>query len=296
MVLHRLQYPLPIMYGCAAVWGAGFAAYHVEQVVTFAVLLACLGNIAGMLSGLALNVVLDVDTDRRHQEKSYLADAVERVGNRRAAAWIVGMAAGSVVAAFGAAADTGSWWLCLAAVGTLLLHIAYNVDPVRLKRRGLYGPLVFAVAMVGGPFLLSYGAVGTELTPAAIPFVLALIALNMGRTVWWSVPDHEADIRDAMATPVARHGPGRALGIACTILFAGVVLLFWALWWRFGVVLAVLGSTAEALLLIGMIRSTRRVMAGQSLRAEHQRLRTMPLVAAGSVFLAALPLLAMTGA
>ncbi|HKS46535.1 MAG TPA: UbiA family prenyltransferase [Amycolatopsis sp.] len=285
VVVHRLQFPLPVNYLCYAVWGCGFATGDAARILEPAVLAAILANLLLIIGPLALNVAIDMPTDTRHADKGYLAIAAARLGRRRALAlsWTE-MALGLLTTA-GVGLGRDRWWPLAIAAAIVGAQVLYNVEPVRLKRRGLLGSTAFGVASVGFPALLGYTATGTSLDTTVWLIFTGAAVLSVGRTVWWAIPDHAADAETGVMTPAVRCGPVRALGVACLLLQAGLFLLGWGLWRRYGPVWSVLGLAVHALFLGRAIRQLSQTARRNPPTAGVLLRRTLPVVTLGEVVL-----------
>lgn len=285
VVIHRLQFPLPINYVCYAVWGPFFADPAAARSLDPAALLAVVANLLVIVAPLALNVAVDMATDQHHADKGYLATAAGRFGRTRALNW----AAAEIITALAAVLAIGvvwdRWWPLITAQAIVGAHLLYNVEPVRLKRRGVTGSIVFGWASVGLPILLGYTAL-TSAVPATIWLVIVGAALlSIGRTIWWAVPDHEADAATGIGTPTVRYGQPRTLALACAVVLAGLGMLGWGLWWRYGR-WSLLGVAAHATFLglaLNQLRLTRR---GAPPRAKVMLKQTLPVAALGDVLIA----------
>lgn len=291
VVIHRLEYPLPITYLCYAGWGTCFAVSDVQQLIDAVVLLAITANMLIIVAALALNNTVDIHTDERHRDKGYLASAVLRFGRERTLRWAATEMAAGFASAVAVSVWTGRWIITGIAIATIVLHLLYNVEPVRLKRRGLAGPVVFGVGLVAMPCLLSYCAIQSGFEASMWPIIGGLGMLAIGRTIWWSVPDRAADTATGIATPTVRHGAVPALALSCLILLAGLSLLGWGLWWRYGAVWVVPGTAAHGVFLAGVLALLLRPLSDRSLPSSvSMRSRAMPLVMIGEVVLAVIPL------
>lgn len=292
VVIHRLEYPLPVTYLCYAGWGACFAISDGQHSIDAVVLLAITANTLIIVAALALNTAVDIHTDERHRDKSYLASAVLRFGRERTLRWAATEMAAGLAFAVAVSVWTGRWAITGIATVTIVLHLLYNVEPARLKRRGLAGPAVFGVALVGMPCLLSYYcAVQSGFEESVWPIIGGLGVLAIGRTVWWSVPDRVADSATGIATPTVRCGAVPALALSCLIVLAGLNLLGWGLWWRYGAAWVVPGTAAHGVFLAGMLALLLRPISDRTLpNAVSMRRRVMPLVMIGDVVLAVIPL------
>jgi 4-hydroxybenzoate polyprenyltransferase len=278
--IHRLEFPLPIAYLCYAGWGACFAGRPTDPVVP----LAIAANLGLILGALALNAAVDVGTDRRHPDKSHTASAVLAFGRTRTLRWAAAETGTGLAMALTVSALTGRWVVAGIATASVLLQLLYNVEPIRLKRRGFAGPAVFGVALVALPFLLSCCATRGAVEAPVWPILGGLTVLAVGRTVWWSLPDRAADLATGITTPTVRYGIARAVSQTRLILLAGLVLLAWGLWWRYGPVWVMPGIAAHAVFLAALPRSPPNAIA--------QRRRGMSLVTLGELGLVAVAVLA----
>ncbi|PRX43716.1 4-hydroxybenzoate polyprenyltransferase [Prauserella shujinwangii] len=292
VVLHRLQFPLPVTYVCYAAWGAAYALGSPAGLAGSATVLAVAANLLFIVGALALNNVADLGIDSRHAEKGYLARATRRLGTDRALRWAVTELATGLALCLVLWFTTGRWVVAALAVAIVVLTLGYNVEPVRLKRRGVAGPLVFGTSLVGLPFLLSYTAVGADVAAWTWLVFAGVTVLTAGRTVWWSVPDRAADTADGVATPSARYGVPGTLVLACLVLFTGLVVLAGGLWWRYGALGAFAGVAAHAAFLGGVAALLRAARAGRLPTASRLHRRGLPFVVVGEVLLLVVPLAA----
>jgi 4-hydroxybenzoate polyprenyltransferase len=292
VVVHRLEYPLPITYLCYAGWGACFATGDIRRFVDAMTLVAIGANLLMILGALALNTAADIRTDDRHREKRYLARAALRIGRRRTLRLgVVELAAGLALAVV-VSAETGRWAVAGLAAAAGVLHLLYNVEPVRLKRRGLAGPVALGGSVVGLPFLLSYCAVRPGLEASAWPVLAGVTVLAIGRTSWWSVPDRAADTATGITTPTVRHGAVATLTLSCLILAAGVIMLGWGLWWRYGPGWMAAGTLPHFAFLAGALATRRRAAGRTPPSATIMRRHAMPVAAIGELAVAVLPFVA----
>lgn len=288
VVIHRLHFPLPVNYACYAVWGILFAQTGQERLLTVPAILAFAANLVLIVAPLALNVAVDVPTDSRHVEKRHLAGAAGRFGRARALEWAsteLLLGAASVLAI---GIGRGRWQPLACASAIVLAQLLYNVEPFRLKRRGLAGSVAFGVASVGLPCLLGYTAVRSDVGTAMWLVVAGVSVLSVGRTVWWALPDYAADTASGIATPTVRYGLVRTHRLACGLLVGGLVLLAWGLWWRYGPGWAALGVAAHGVFLGAVVAQFR----GTPPDARNMLRRTMPVVTLGEVLIALVPLAA----
>lgn len=282
LAVHRLEFPFAVNYLCYATWGACFAAGGAERLPGLPVLGAAVANLLLILGAMALNTAADVRTDERHPERRRLVAATRRFGRRRALRWArtemtVAMLLAGLVAAW-----SGGPAVVVTAAAILLVQVLYNVEPVRLKRRGFTGVVVFSASLVVLPFLLSHWVVRPGLDPPVWPILGGLLLLAAARTTLWSVPDLGADTTTGMRTPVVRYGPAGAVTLSVTAAVAGLVLVGWGLWWRFGPVWALPLVALQATFLTGAVApSSRRI-----------RRRALPPVTVGTVALTVAPLVA----
>ncbi|PXY26942.1 UbiA prenyltransferase family protein [Prauserella muralis] len=288
VAVHRLEYTLPVNYLCYATWGAGFAAAGTDgagALPTGPVLVAVLANLLLIVGPLALNVAVDVTTDERHGEKGYLASAVSRIGRVRMLRWAIAELASGLVLSIVVTVWTGSWLPAVAGTMLVAAQLAYNVEPVRLKRRGFAGPVAFGLASVSLPFLVSYGALSAVLPAAVWLLVAGVGVLSIGRTVWWSLPDRMVDTASGVTTPSVRYGVARTVVACAGILLSGAVAVAGALWWLYGPLWALLGIVAHAVYIGDAARLLTQVSDHSLPSARRMLKRAMPLVTLGDVLL-----------
>ncbi|HEX4705107.1 MAG TPA: UbiA family prenyltransferase [Pseudonocardiaceae bacterium] len=234
VVVHRLEFPFSVNYLCYASWGACFAVDGAFRPPYAVLVLAAVANLLLIVAGLALNTAADVGTDEYHHERAHLAAAARRLGRGRVVRW----AATEMILALLLAGALAVWSMrpvvVAAAAVIVVLQVLYNVEPVRLKRRGLTGVAAFCASVAVLPFLLSYWVVRPDLVAWAGPILAGLGCLAVGRMMVWSIPDRAVDAMTGMRTPSVRYGPSGTLTRSIVVTLAGVVLTCWGLWWRYG--------------------------------------------------------------
>lgn len=287
VTIHRLEYVLPLTYLCYAALGACFAVTDTGQLAHGTVILAVLANLLLIVGPLALNVAVDMRTDERHREKGYLADAATGFGRRRALRWAIAEMTTGLALSIAVSLLSGSWLAAVAGMLLVALQVAYNVEPVRLKRRGFAGPAAFGIASVGLPFLISHGAVSATIEGPVWLVVAGMGLLSVGRTVWWSLPDQAADTASGIAAPAVRYGLRRTIGVCCLVLACGLALVVAGLWWRYGPLWALLPTAAHAVFLHSVVTLAGRRSDELVPSARRMLKRTLPLVAIGELAMVA---------
>ncbi|GDY31590.1 UbiA family prenyltransferase [Gandjariella thermophila] len=290
VLAHRLEYPFPLRYLCYALWGACYVATRPAELVRLPVLLAVLANLVQIMALNMLNTAVDVRTDARNPGKSAVARAALRIGPARAAVLAgVELAVGLLLAGM-VVALTGHWLVAAAAALVAALHLLYNVEPVRLKRRAPANPLALGLSVGFLPCLVSAGAVrALPGGPAWLVFA-GFGVLVAGRALWWSVPDRAADAAAGLMTPPARFG-GRATIDASGVLTGGALALLGAgLALRYGAAVATVGTAATAAASAGVLALLYRYRAQAPPSARHLRTHVMPLLLTADLLLVALPL------
>jgi 4-hydroxybenzoate polyprenyltransferase len=270
--VHRLEHPLGVHYACCAAWGACYATRF-----DLAVVLVVLANFVVTVAANVLNAYTDVRNDLATPGKRRVATAVLEIGDER----VLQLAIIEMIGALALAAAVS--WRAVAGIGLIvLLYLAYNLEPVRLKRRGYAGPVVMGVAVWLLPSVTAYAAAGGRANPSIWLVFTGVTALAVGRGLWWSVPDREGDAATGSITPAVRYGTRHAVNAATQFTVAGLLLLGGGLWLRFSLFWAVVGVVASsAFLLVRRLPTT-----GLMLRYG------FPIAVGGTLVLAAIPLLA----
>jgi lycopene elongase/hydratase (dihydrobisanhydrobacterioruberin-forming) len=290
LAVHRLEFPFGVNFFCYATWGSCFAVTGAARLLDLTVLGTVLANLLLITSGLALNTAADLRTDERHAERGRLAGAARRLSRRRILRWVTTEMLVAVLLTGLVAVRAHRPPLVAAAAVIITLHVLYNTEPVRLKRRGLLGVTAFCAAVLVLPFLLSYWAIRPELDAPIRPVVVGLGILAVGRMTLWSVPDAAADTATGMRTPAVRYGPAGALALALAVMIIGLALAAWGLLWRYGPVWTLPPVAVQASLLYGVVLALRHPEDRPT--SARIRRRAMPPVTLGMLAMAAIPLIA----
>ncbi|SMD23225.1 UbiA prenyltransferase family protein [Lentzea albidocapillata] len=270
--LHRLEHPFGVHYACAASWGACYATRF-----DLAVVIAVLANFVAIISGNPLNAYTDVRNDIHTTDKRHLARAVQEIGARK----VLALAIFEMIFAL-ALAVAVSWKVAIGVGLVLVLYLAYNLEPIRLKRRGYAGPVVLAIAAGLLPSVTAYAAAGGEAEPAVWLVFSGVAALATGRALWWAVPDRAGDARVGSRTPAVLYGTRHAVNATIQLTVGGLLLVGGGLWFRFGLFWAAVGVVACSAFLLARDLPTAR-----------QQLRYgMSMAVVSTIVLAAIPLLA----
>jgi 4-hydroxybenzoate polyprenyltransferase len=285
LVVHRLQFPLPVNYVCYAVWGCGLATGDAARLLRPETLLSIAINLLLIIASLALNVAIDLPTDVRHREKGYIAGAAGRLGRVP----LLVISCSETVLGLLMAVFLGTVWqrwppFVIAAV-IVVAQLLYNLEPIHLKRRGLSGSMVFGIASVGLPAMLGYLTQGARIGASAGLILAGTSVVSIGRTVWWAIPDYAADTATGIRTPVVRFGPVRALDLACGLLLVGLCLLGWGLWLRYGRSWTVVGLAAHVVFFGYTVRQLAESRRGRFPNARRMLTRTLPIATLGEVLL-----------
>jgi 4-hydroxybenzoate polyprenyltransferase len=288
--IHRLEYPFPVHYLCHAVLGACYAASNIQQLLTTPVLLSITANLLSIVGGNPLNAAVDIATDAHTQGKRDIAHAALRLGRHHAMSWT----ATEMTLALAAATATSLWLdrapIAIGVALTIALCLLYNLEPVRLKRRGLGNPITIGLTAGPLPSFVSYSAVRPDLTASVWLIFIGLGALITGRALWWAVPDQIGDKATGITTPTTQYGAFHAIVIACVVSAAGLGLLGWGLWWRYGPLWALLGVTVNGPFLLSKLALLRHLSDYTLPNSTQMRRRELSLVMIADILLVLLPL------
>jgi len=289
VVIHRVQFPLPVNYVCYAVWGTLFATDDATRLLTAPAILAAVAGFLLIVAPLALNVAVDHATDSQHADKGYLAAAAGRFGRSRALDWAAAELLAGVLALLVIGVRWGRWQPLVWAALIVLAQLLYNVEPARLKRRGFAGSVAFGVASAGFPCLVGYTAISAGFGGAVWLIFGGVAVLSVARTVWWALPDHAADTASGIATPTVRHGLLRTHLAACGLLVAGLALLGCGLYRRYGPGWAALGLAAHVVFLGITVAQLPATARGNPPHATSMLRRAMPVATLGDVLITVVP-------
>ncbi|WP_440103607.1 UbiA prenyltransferase family protein [Streptosporangium sp. H16] len=289
--IHRLEYPFPAVYACHVLWGACFAMTSPGQLLAVPVLVTLLANLLGIISQNPLNAALDVRADTSTQGKGDIADATRLLGPRTAFRW----AAAEMTLALGLSAAV-SVWLARPAVVigvalAIVLHLLYNLEPVRLKSRGYANPAYFGLTFALLPCVSTYSAIRPDI-PVPVWLVFAgLAVLLFGRSLWWSIPDRTGDAVAGDRPPAVRHGARVALLVACAGTATALALIGWGLLWLYGPAWALLGVAACGAFLVDKLGLLRGISDENLPDETSMRRRSLSLVLAADLLLVVIPVI-----
>ena len=290
--IHRLEYPFPVAYACHALWGACYAVTAPGQLLAVPVILALLAAVLPIDAQNPINAALDMAGDMAHVGKSSIGHAVRRLGPRHAVWW-----AGVEFTVAVLLAAAVSVWLdrpivVAAVLAAVVLHLLYNVEPVRLKRRGWAAHVYFGLTFATLPILATFGAVRADFPAWLWPIAVGIGVLLAARTLWWALPDRDADASVGDRTVVVRQGVRPALLMACLITVAGIALTGWGVWWRCGPAWSVLVMACTSLFLVQKLRMWFTVTDSRLPNERRMRTHTLTLVVVADVVIVLVPVLA----
>ncbi|WP_309112208.1 UbiA family prenyltransferase [Saccharothrix sp.] len=250
---HRLENPLLLQYVCYATWGAGYAALDPRSGPDGSLVLVVVANLLGIVAGNLLNSGADVDTDAAGGDKRHIAHAARRLGRRRLSRWAAVEIAGCLGLAAWAAVSTGKPLLVLIAALLVAGQVAYNLEPLRLKRRGLVGQIALGVQLGALPFLMTHHAAVPEVAGWALVVAAGFAAQAVSRALWWSVPDVGADRVTGIITPAVLRGTSWTVGAAVWANALGAVLVVAGVWAGLGAVPALVAAAVCGLVLVDQV-------------------------------------------
>jgi 4-hydroxybenzoate polyprenyltransferase len=288
--IHRLEYPFQIRYLCYAVVGACYAASDAHQLSTGPVLLSVTANFLTFVGANALNAAVDISTDAHTEGKRDIAHGVSRFGRHQVMSW----AATEITVALVIATAISLWldraFIAAGVALTVALCLLYNLEPVRLKRRGLANPVTIALIFGPLPSLVSYSTVRPDLTSSALLIFIGFGVLITGRALWSTVPDQIGDKATGMTTPTVRYGAWRVIVIVCYATVVGMGLLGSGLWWRYGPLWALAGAAVNGPFLLSKLVLLRRLPNHSLPHPTQLRRRDHSSVMVADIFLTLLPL------
>jgi lycopene elongase/hydratase (dihydrobisanhydrobacterioruberin-forming) len=243
--LHRFE--VGPIYFFVLVWGMFVAARRPSDLWSAPAILAFFINGLSLFSGFVLNNYSDYPIDRRSQIKGYVADAVERVGPGKTFAlyWIE--QALTVAAAAAVSVLLHNWLFVVVKLVGIVSGMMYNAEPVRMKRRGIWNPVMLGIRFGFVPGMIAYLAVhGGAGSPGAWMLLVGVTLLSFSRGFWNSVSDTDEDRAEGILTPAVRYGPRSAMTISVGSLMPAIVLIGTGLGLLLGPPYAIVGVSGTA--------------------------------------------------
>lgn len=290
--VHRLEYPFPAIYLCHVLWGAAYGASSPADLGKPLVILAIVANLIPIVAQNLLNGAFDVAADTRTAGKGGIARATTRLGRSRVIRLAMAEMGLALVLGTVCTVLSGRPLIVAAVALGIVVELAYNLEPIRLKRRGLLNPIALGLHMSFLPCVGTYAAVRGDF-PAWVWAVFGGIALLLiARTLWWSIPDLRGDAASGDRPPAVRYGAYRALLIACVVTVLGLGLLGWGLGSRYGLGWAVLVIATSALFLVDKLRMLHWISDSALPHERRMRTNTLTLVMVADIVLVLVPLIA----
>ncbi len=217
------------------VWGMFVAANRPSDLWTVSSILALGINGLSLFGGFVLNSYSDYPIDVRSPVKFYVARGVERLGSRQVLLIYISEQIITIAMSVIVSELLHNW----AFVAVKLLGIGagylYNAEPIRLKRRALWNPVMNSIRMGFVPGLIGYLAVHEgQIGAGGWVLLTGMTLVTMGRIGFWvTVMDTHEDTAEGIRTPSVVYGPrpvmvtAITLGAVATVLSGiGLVLLF----------------------------------------------------------------------
>jgi 4-hydroxybenzoate polyprenyltransferase len=214
--IHRLEvFPNQLL---VLVWGMVAAASRPSDLWTASAILALGINWLSLFGGFVLNSYSDYPIDVRSPVKFYVARAVERLGRRRVLFIYVAEQVITVAMAVVVSELLHTWIFVAVKLIGIGAGYLYNAEPIRLKRRALWNPVMNSIRMGFVPGLIGYLAVHQGTIGAGGWILLGGMTLvTMGRIGFWvSVMDTDEDTAEGIRTPSVVFGPRRVMITAIT--------------------------------------------------------------------------------
>jgi 4-hydroxybenzoate polyprenyltransferase len=289
--VHRLEHPFLIAYACHALWGACYAVTSLDQLMRVPVLAATVANLVPLVAQNVLNAAMDISIDANTPGKSGIARAAERLGRARLIRYTLLEMAFALCLAVGTAAYLGRPLIAASVAAGIVVELLYNLEPIRLKKRGLANPVSLGLHFSFLPCVSTFNAVRVDFPGFVWPLFFGLWLLLIGRTLWWSLPDASADRAAGISPPAVRYGLSRVLALAIAATTGALVLIAWALWWDLGPLASLLGTATCGIFAVRKVLLARKPPAAlRSLRDTPMRRRILVLVVSADVLLVVLPL------
>src|SRR5215475_208541 len=217
------------------VWGMFVAADRPSSLWTVSSILAFGINALSLFGGFVLNSYSDYPIDVRSPVKFYIARGVERVGRPRVLVIYIAEQVITVGMAVVVSLILGNWAFVLVKCVGILAGYLYNAEPIRLKRRALWNPVMNSIRMGFVPGLIAYLAVHEgHIETGGWVLLAAMAIVTMGRIGFWvTVMDTDEDRAEQIHTPSVVYGPRNVMviaialvGLATVVMGVGLVQLF----------------------------------------------------------------------
>jgi lycopene elongase/hydratase (dihydrobisanhydrobacterioruberin-forming) len=222
--IHRLEVVPNLLL--VLMWGMFVAADRPSSLWMISSFLALGINWLSLFSGFVLNSYSDYPIDARSPVKFYIARGVERLGKRRVLAIYIGEQIITIAMALIVSVMLRNFVFVLVKMIGIMAGYLYNAEPIRLKRRGLWNPVMNSIRMGFVPGLIGYLAVHQgRISAGGWMLLIGMTLATMGRIGFWvTVMDRDEDAAEGIHTPSVLYGPRNVMWIAIGVLALASVL------------------------------------------------------------------------
>jgi 4-hydroxybenzoate polyprenyltransferase len=192
--------------------------------------------------------------DAREPLKAHLRQAGLLIGEQQMRIGIAVEYSLTIALTFGVAWAVHSFWLLVVVSLCILGDAAYNLEPFRLKRRGVGNPVVIFFRCGVLPGLIPWFALHPVL---ATPMLLSCLGMGLfftGRQLEHAIPDTANDRLTGVSTPAVLYGARPVLGAVVLLVLAAISPLFLGFSGFVGSLWAGIGTAGIAVTLVGALR------------------------------------------
>jgi 4-hydroxybenzoate polyprenyltransferase len=223
------------MYFFVLVWGMFVAADRVSDLWQPAAILAFLINGLSLFSGFVINSYSDYPIDIRSPIKNHIAHGVDTLGHRRVLVlyWAEQVVTLGMAAVISQMLD--NWVFVVVKFVGMASGYIYNAEPIRLKRHGLWNPLMMGIRFGFVPGLIAYLAVHHGvITAGGWLLLVGMTLISVSRGFWNTISDVDEDAAEHIRTPSVVYGALATMRVAWLILVPSLVCSVWGLLLLFG--------------------------------------------------------------
>lgn len=106
----------------------------------------------------------------------------------------------------------------------LLIGVVYSAPPIRLKERGIFGPLAVGFSFGGLALYGGFAAIAGRVDSSVLLQSIPLILIITGTFMTHQIADFEADNKANVKTACVRYGPKRTVILSLSFIFSGIIL------------------------------------------------------------------------
>ncbi|PYG88028.1 UbiA prenyltransferase family protein [Ruminiclostridium sufflavum DSM 19573] len=196
-----------------------------KELISIPVILAFITyNIATYWGG-AINVYFDYNFDKKSPTKVRLTKAIDVLGKPFVRKMLVVEFLLFSLSGFLLSYFTKNYNLLILLIIGTFFTMAYSIEPLRFKRRGILNSISLFLIIMFLPPLYGWLTLNSSLSVPVFLMILGLAFVQYGNGLYYTAADYTEDKADGIITPPVQMGVLKAVKVSLLLVMLGGILL-----------------------------------------------------------------------